>query len=65
MDFVWLNPWIWNPWVRRATCILPFYIRDLGFPGESVVKNLPTNAEYAGLIPGLGRFSGTGNGNPL
>ena len=65
MDFVWLNPWIWNPWVWRATCILPFYIRDLGFPGDSVVKNLPTNAEDAGLIPGSGRSSGAGNGNPL
>ena len=31
----------------------------LGFPG------LPANAGYAGLIPGLGRFPGGGNGNPL
>ena len=27
----------------------------LGFPGGSVVKNLPANAEDAGLIPGTGR----------
>ena len=39
-----------------------------GFPGGTVVKNLPANAgdvRDAGLIPGLGRFSGGGNGNPL
>ena len=27
----------------------------MGFPGGSVVKNLPTNARYMGSIPGLGR----------
>ena len=26
-----------------------------GFPGDSVVKDLPANAGDAGLIPGLGR----------
>ena len=36
-----------------------------GFPGGSVVKNLPANAGDAGLIPGWGRFSREGNGNPL
>ena len=30
-----------------------------------MVKNLPANAGDAGLIPGLGRYSGEGNGNPL
>ena len=30
-----------------------------------MVKNLPTNAKDMGLIPGLGRFLGEGNGNPL
>ena len=30
-----------------------------------VVKNLPANAGDAGLIPGLGRSLGGGNGNPL
>ena len=39
--------------------------KTLGFPGGSVVKNLPTNAEDASLIPGSGRASGEGNGNPL
>ena len=36
-----------------------------GFPGASVVKNPPANAEDAGSIPELGIFSGEGNGNPL
>ena len=36
-----------------------------GFPCGSVVKNLPANAGDAGLILGLGRFPGEGNGNPL
>ena len=28
----------------------------MGFPGGSVVKNLPANAGDAGSIPGWGRF---------
>ena len=36
-----------------------------GFLGVSVVKNLPANAGDSGLIPGLGRSLGGGNGNPL
>ena len=39
-----------------------------GFPGSSVEKNLPANAEDArdvGSVPGLGRSPGDGNGNPL
>ena len=38
------------------------------FPGSAMVKNLPANAgatRDAGLIPGLGRPPGGGNGNPL
>ena len=30
-----------------------------------MVKNLPASAGDAGLIPGLGRFPGEGNGSPL
>ena len=30
----------------------------MGFPGGSVVKNLPTSAGDVGSIPGLGRFPG-------
>ena len=38
-----------------------------GFPGVLVVKNLPanTNAGDTGSVPGSGRSSGEGNGNPL
>ena len=41
---------------------------NLGFLGGVAVKNLPANAEdtrNVGLIPGLGRSPGVGNGNPL
>ena len=40
----------------------------MGFPGDSVVKNLPANAgdiRDVGLIPGSGRSPGGGNSNPL
>ena len=37
----------------------------MGFPGGSVVKNLPANAEDLGLISRLGRSPGDGNGNLL
>ena len=30
-----------------------------------MVKNLPANAGDLGLVPGLGRSPGEGNGNPL
>ena len=36
-----------------------------GFPGGSGVKESAYNAEDVGLIPGLGRSPGEGNGNPL
>ena len=39
-----------------------------GFPGSSLVKNLPANTGETGdvsLIPGWGRFPGRGNGDPL
>ena len=37
----------------------------MGFPGDSVVKNLPANVGEVGLIPGLERSPGEGNGNAL
>ena len=40
----------------------------MGFPGGSVVENLPVNAGVSGdlgSIPGSGRSRGGGNGNPL
>ena len=45
-----------------------------GFPGDTVVKNLPANAgdtgnkgnaRDSGSIPGSGNSPGVGNGNPL
>ena len=35
------------------------------FPGSSMVKNLSANAGNSGSVPGLGRASEKGNGNPL
>ena len=40
----------------------------MDFPGGSVVKNPPANAEDArdtGSIPGMGRSPGEGNSNPF
>ena len=40
----------------------------MGFPDGAVVKNSPASARDAkdiGWIPGLGRSSGVGTGNPL
>ena len=39
--------------------------QNSGFPGGSEVKSPPINAGDAGSIPGSGRCSGEGNGNPL
>ena len=44
-------------WVKRG---------PQSFPGDPVVKNLPTNAGHTkdtGLIPGSGNSPGVGNGN--
>ena len=38
---------------------------QVALQGGSVVKNLPANTGDIGLIPGLGRSPGKGNGNPL
>ena len=40
----------------------------MGFPGGSVIKNLPSNTGDEGdtsLIPGSERFPGRGNDNPF
>ena len=38
----------------------------MDFPGGTMVKNLPANAERdSGSIPGSGRSAGEGNGNPF
>ena len=48
--------------------IMVRYIPSMGFPGGSVVKDPPANAGDTGdlgSIPGSGKSSGKGNGNPL
>ena len=53
-------------WMNMPRGILgTSYTNSLGFPGGSVVKNLPANAGDAGSIPGSRRFPGEGNDNPL
>ena len=37
----------------------------MGFPHSSVSKESACNTRDPGAIPGLGRFPGEGNGNPL
>ena len=50
-------------------CVLmPFcqhVLKDLGFPGASVVKIPPASARDMGSIPQSERSPGEGNGNPL
>ena len=46
-----------------AKILLGIFLK--GFPGGSVVKNLPANARDLSLVPGLGKSLGEGSGNPL
>ena len=39
--------------------------KGLGFPGHSVIKNLPANAGDTGLIPVSGRSPREGNDKPI
>ena len=48
----------WNPEI-----LMKKLIEYKGFPGGSVVKNLPPNARNLSLIPGSERYPGEGNGN--
>ena len=43
---------------------LSWILVSTGFPGGSVVKNLPANAGDMGLIPGSGRSPGEGKWQP-
>ena len=49
-------------WLKCYTWVL--VVRVL-FPGGTVVKNLPANAEDSGSTPRWRRSPGVGNGNPL
>ena len=51
-----------------CSIIRDYYEQLQGFPGGSVVKNPTADAGVLGdtdSIPGLGRYPGGGNGNPL
>ena len=49
-------------YIERERAVLGTF---MGFPGGSVLKNLPPNAGDIGSVPGSGRSPGDGNGNPL
>ena len=56
---------VWSDQVSK-TCIFSIIQSMLwGFPGGSVIKNLPANTEDMSWIPGSGRYPGEGIGNPL
>ena len=54
-----------GPWFRWLQHIWGAYTNPLGFPGDLAGKESTCNAGDLGLIPGLGRCPGEGNGNPL
>ena len=51
--------------LRRGLCDWGWVNLDLGFPGDSDGKESACNMKDTGLIPGLRRTHGEGNGNPL
>ena len=71
--FAWKNPWTEEPsglqsmgWQKNQTQLSDWaYIHLLGFPSGSADKESACNVENLGLIPGLGRSPGEGNGYPL
>ena len=48
--------------MRTGCLLLSHHKQEKGFPDGSVGKNSACNAGDLGLIPGLGRSSGEGNG---
>jgi len=52
-----------SPWGRKESDTPEWF--SLGFPHSFVSKESACNAGDLGLIPGLGRSPGEGNGNPL
>ena len=54
---------IFNNQLQNSPHLYIFYLG--GFPGGSVGKVSAYNVGDPGLILGLGRFPGEGNGNPL
>ena len=62
--FIYLNKEFGLQPLMTPECYLPFQLA-LGYPGGSDGKESACNAGYQGLIPGLGKSSGGGHGNPL
>ena len=62
-----LKSCVWYKFRMKIHIFKNFYtaILWLGFPGGSMVKNLPTSAGDAGSIPDPGRALGNGNCNPF
>ena len=54
---------LWGPKHKSSFLNVLKYL--MGFPGGSVIKNLPASAGDAGSIPGLGRSPREGNDNPF
>ena len=48
---------------KESKKIETIYITESGFPGGSVVTNLPANARDVALISGSGEFPEKGNSN--
>ena len=48
-----------------SSCLCWALLLSVGLPRCSVVKNLPARPGDVGSVPGWGRYSGGGNGNPL
>ena len=58
----------WDPWSvlkEKMTWGCPGVNALRGFPDGSAVKSPPADARDTGVIPGLGRSPGEGNGNPF
>ena len=65
-----LPTWVSGTWLRIVhlwgPCAISDSIREfVGFPSSSEGKASTCNAQDLGSIPGSGRSSGEGNGNPL
>ena len=57
---------LWRSYISINDQVFAEYLLcTKGFPGGSEVKASASNAGDPGLIPGLGRSPGEGNGNPL
>ena len=56
---------VFSNFIKMESQIYEIYKLHLGLPCGWVVKNLPASAGDMQSVPGLGRFPGKENGNPL